>query len=208
MELEGKPGEWVRVQTLEADERKKQPSAAATREGTVIVNNTSELNRVSAPAARDPAQRKAKVFIGYSTTDMRDCDRLKTVLKIMRSEGLAETWEQRCLIPSQDWDKTIKRELEEADLILLLWSQEFQASDYSRDVEMKRALERAAEGKAKLVSIILKPCEWGRHEAAKFLVLPFKGKPVWKHNPRTNAWYNVQEGLRKVLEELRAKSKA
>ena len=83
MELEGKPGEWVRVQTLEADERKKQPSAAATREGTVIVDNTSELNRVSAPAARDPAQRKAKVFISYSTADLRDCDRLKTVLKII-----------------------------------------------------------------------------------------------------------------------------
>ncbi len=42
---------------------------------------------------------------------------------IMRSEGLVETWEQRCLVPGQDWDKTIKRELEEADLILPLWSQ-------------------------------------------------------------------------------------
>lgn len=57
MELEGKPGEWVRMQTLEADERKKQPSAAATRAGTVMVNNTSELNRVSAPAARSVAAK-------------------------------------------------------------------------------------------------------------------------------------------------------
>lgn len=92
-------------------------------------------------------------------------------------------------------------------MVLLLWSQEFEASGYIRDVEMKRALERAAEGKAKLVSIILKPCGWQRHDAAKFQVLPFKGKPVWKHNPRTNAWYDVQEGLRKVLEELRTKAK-
>jgi len=67
-----------------------------------------------------------------------------------------------------------------------------------------RALERAAEGQAKLVSIILKPCGWEHHEAAKFQVLPSKGKPVWKHNPRTNAWFDVQEGLRKLAKSRRS----
>ena len=195
------------MQTLEADERKKQPSAAATREGTVIVNNTSELNRMSAPAARDPSQRKAKVFISYSTADLRDCDRFKMLLKTMQSEGLAETWEQRCLVVGQDWDKTIRRELEEADVIVLLWSMQFEASGYIREVEMNRALERAKAGKAKLVSVILKPCDWERNEAKRFQVLPFKGRPVSKHTPRDNAWYEVQEGLRKVLEDLRAESR-
>jgi internalin A len=206
MELEGKPGEWVRVQTLEADERKKQPSAAATREGTVTVNNTSELNRMSAPAARDPSQRKAKVFISYSSRDARQHDELTVRLKPLRSEGLVETWSDRCLVAGEEWDKNIRRELEEADVIVLLWSAQFEASDYIQGVEIKRAVERAKAGDAVVVSIILEKCGWQKL-AGDYQALPPKGKPVRNTQPQRDAWYAVQEGLRKVLEKLRAKSK-
>jgi internalin A len=206
MELEGKPGEWVRVQTLEADERKKQPSAAATREGTVTVNNTSELNRVSAPAARDPSQRKAKVFISYSSRDARQHDELTVRLKPLRSEGLVETWSDRCLVAGEEWDKNIRRELEEADVIVLLWSAQFEASDYIQGVEVKRAMERAKSGEAVVISIILEKCGWQKL-AGDYQALPPKGKPVRNTQPQRDAWYAVQEGLRKVLEKLRAKSK-
>jgi internalin A len=207
MELEGKPGKWMPVQTLEADELKKQPSAAATREGTVIVDNTSELNRVSAPAARDPSQRKAKVFISYSSRDARQHDELTVRLKPLRSEGLVETWSDRCLVAGEEWDKSIRRELEEADVIVLLWSAQFEASDYIQGVEVKRAVERAKAKQAVVVSIILEKCGWERTAVAKYQVLPRKGLPVRDTEPQRDAWYNVQEGLRKVLEELRAKSR-
>ncbi len=205
MELEGQPGEWVRVQTLEADERKKQPSAAATSEGTVIVDNTSELNRVSAPAARDPSQRKAKVFISYSSRDARQHDELTVRLKPLRSEGLVETWSDRCLVAGEEWDKTIRRELEEADVIVLLWSAQFEASDYIQGVEVQRAVERAKAGEAVVVSIILEKCSWERTPVAKYQVLPRKGFPVRNRKPIRDAWYEVQEGLRTVLEGLRGK---
>jgi internalin A len=206
MELEGKPGEWVRVQTLEADERKKQPSAAATREGTVVVNNTSELNRVSAPAARDPTQRKAKVFISYSSRDARQHDELTVRLKPLRSEGLVETWSDRCLVAGEEWDKIIRHELEEADVIVLLWSAQFEASDYVQGVEVKRAVERAEAGETVVVSIILEKSGWERTAVAKYQVLPRKGRPVRDRKPIRDAWYEVQEGLRKVLEEFGVKS--
>lgn len=206
MELENKPGKWMPVQTLEADELKKQPSAAATREGTVTVDNTSELNRVSAPAARDPSQRKAKVFISYSSRDARQHDELTVRLKPLRSEGLVETWSDRCLVAGEDWDKTIRRELEEADVIVLLWSAQFEASDYIQGVEVKRAVERAKADEAMVVSIILEKCGWERTAVAKFQVLPPKGRPVRDRKPIRDAWYEVQEGLRKTLEALRAKS--
>ena len=50
-------------------------------------------------------------------------------LKPLRSEGLVETWSDRCLVAGEEWDKTIRRELEEADVIVLLWSAQFEASD-------------------------------------------------------------------------------
>lgn len=207
IELAEKPSEWVRVQTLEADERKKQPSAAATSQGTMTIDNTRELNRVSAPAARDPLQRKAKVFISYSNRDARQHDELTVRLKPLRSEGLLETWSDRCLVAGEEWDKTIRRELEEADLIVLLWSAQFEASDYIQGVEVQRAVERAEAGHAVVVSIVLEKCGWERTAVAKYQVLPRKGRPVRNAQPQRDAWYEVQEGLRKVLEQLRKKSR-
>jgi hypothetical protein len=110
-------------------------------------------------------------------------------------------------VAGEEWDKTIRRELEEADVIVLLWSAQFEASDYIQGVEVQRAVERAKVGEAVVVSIILEKSGWQRSDVAKYQVLPPKGRPVRDRKPIRDAWYEVQEGLRKVLEELRAKSK-
>ncbi|MBI4661576.1 MAG: toll/interleukin-1 receptor domain-containing protein [Verrucomicrobia bacterium] len=174
----------------------------------MIVDNTSELNRVSAPAARDPALRKPKLFISYSSRDARQHDELTVRLKPLRSEGLVETWSDHCFVAGEAWDKTIRRELEEADVIVLLWSAQFEATDYIQEVEVQRAVEWAKEGEAVVVSIILEKCGWDRHAAADYQVLPRKGRPVRDRKPIRDAWYKVQEGLRNVLEKMRAKSES
>jgi hypothetical protein len=107
-------------------------------------------------------------------------------------------------VGGEEWDKTIRRELDEADVIVMLWSAQFEATDYIQGVEIKRAVERANAGEAVVVSIILEKCGWERSALAKYAVLPPKGRPVRDWKPVRHAWYEVQEGLRKVLEELRA----
>ena len=106
----------------------------------------------------------------------------------------------------EEWDKSIRRELEEADVIVLLWSAQFEASGYLQGVEVKRAVERAKAGEAAVVSIILEKCGWMKL-AGNYQALPSKGKPVRGTKPQRDAWYEVQEGLRKVLEDWRAKAK-
>ena len=54
-----------------------------------------------------------------------------------------------------------------------------------------------------VVSIILEKCGWERTAVAKYQVLPRRGFPVRNKQPQRDAWYEVQEGLRKVLEDLR-----
>jgi internalin A len=202
IEIAGRPGEWIRVQTLEADEQQGQWSAAATRQGTLTLDSTSELNRLSARVSRNSPRRKVKVFISYCSKDARQHDELTVRLKPLRNDGFVETWSDRCLVAGEDWDKTIRRELEEADVVIFLWSQHFEASNYIVGVELKRALERANLKQVVLVSIILEQCGWWRHGVNKFQVLPPKGHPVRDTQPQRNAWYQVQEGLRLVLKEL------
>jgi hypothetical protein len=45
-------------------------------------------------------------------------------------------------------------------------------------------------------------CCWERTALAEYQVLPRKGRPVRNTQPQRDAWYELQEGLRKVLENV------
>jgi internalin A len=95
--------------------------------------------------------------------------------------------------------------LERANLTILLVSAEFIASDYCRDVEMKRALDRAAQGEAIIVPIIARTCLWKDAPFARFQALPDNGKAVTAGATRSakdKAWTNVAEGIRSRARQL------
>jgi internalin A len=203
LEVESRPGIYVPVQTLRADEAERKDSSASTPQGTYTFKPTPELNRLSEPEARDERQWRAKIFISYSTSDARLKDQLLVRLKPMReSAGLVEWWHDRFITPGEDWDGEIKTELEKADEILLLVSAQFLASRYIRDVEMKRAIERANNGEALLIPIVLENCGWRNEQFGKFNALPRKGTPIRDAKPQRNAWYAVEEELRDVFKKL------
>ena len=62
---------------------------------------------------------------------------------MQESHGLIEWWYDRCIPPGNDWDHKIRAELDHADIIVLLVSPRFLASDYIRGVEVERAVSRA-----------------------------------------------------------------
>ena len=204
LEIEGQAGVYVPVQTLRADEdARRQKSSASTPKGTIDFDPSEELNRLSEPAARDERQWRARVFISYSSKDARLKDELMTRLKPMReSAGLVECWHDRLISPGEDWDGEIKSQLEQADVILLLVSAQFLASDYIRGVEIQRAVELSDAEKATVIPVILEKCAWEKEAFGKFNGLPRKGKPIRDTSPQRNAWYEVGEELREVFEKL------
>jgi internalin A len=206
LEIEGQAGVYVPVQTLLADEAKKQNSSASTPQGTISVDPSIELNRLSEPAARDEEQWRARVFISYSSKDAKLKDQLMIRLKPMReSAGLIECWHDRLITPGEVWDGEIKKQLEQADVILLLVSAQFLASDYIRGVEIQRAVELSDAEKARVIPVILEQCGWEKEIFGKFNGLPRKGKPIRDTKPQRNAWYEVEKELREVFEDLRKK---
>ena len=74
-----------------------------------------------------------------------------------------ETWHDRRIVAGDEFNNCIGDELERADIILLLVSPDFIASDYCYDIEVKRALERVSAGQARAIPIILRACDW--HDA-------------------------------------------
>ena len=196
------PGEYVPVATLRADERARRESSIPTPMGSVPLNNKEELNRISTEAARDETRVKPKLFISYSSQDARQHDQLLIRLKKLRTDGLVDTWSDRCLDPGVSWDQKIKQELLEADVVLFLVSAAFEATDYIRDIEVAEACARADLGRCVIVPVILEKCDWENTSLAKYTALPSKAKPIRDVKPQRNAWHQVQQMLRPTLENL------
>ncbi len=87
-------------------------------------------------------------------------DQLEVQLSMLKRQGAIETWHDRRIGAGQEIDGAISGNLEEADIILLLVSPDFLASDYCYDREMIRAMERHHAGDAIVIPVILRACDW------------------------------------------------
>src|SRR6266700_84229 len=93
----------------------------------------------------------------------------------------------------------LEKHLETASVILLLVSSDFLASDYCYDFEMQRALERHARDEAKVIPIILRPCEWHKAPFAALQALPRDGKPVTAWSNIDSAFLDIAQGIRRAI---------
>ena len=103
-----------------------------------------------------------------------------------------------------EWKAQIDNHLNSAHLIFLLISADFVASDYCYDVEMKRAMERHDAGEARVIPIILKPCDWHNGPFGKLQALPKDGRAVTDWSNRDKAFTDVAKGIRAAVAELAA----
>ncbi len=147
-----------------------------------------------------------RIFVSYSHEDENFRDELLTYLKLLERRGVIETWHDRKIMPGTNWHHEIDANIERADIILLLVSADFVASDYCYDVEVKRALERADKQDVRLIPIIIRDVDWSSTPFAKFHSLPHNGRAITRWPERDSAWRDVIEGIEKAAEEVRKKS--
>src|SRR6187549_735200 len=100
-----------------------------------------------------------KVFISYSHSDEFYCKELEKHLSVLRRDGYIDTWKDRKIIPGEEWNNAISKELLSAKIILLLISSDFLSSDFCYDIEMKTAIERHNSNEAVVIPIILRFCD-------------------------------------------------
>jgi hypothetical protein len=92
--------------------------------------------------------------------------------------------------------------MESADVILLLVSPDFVASDYCWDVEVARALERHQAGQAVVVPVILRPTYLDGAAFMTLQALPEDAKPISQWPNADEAWVSVARGLATVCERI------
>jgi hypothetical protein len=148
------------------------------------------------------------VFFSYSHKDDRYRQRIDEHLSLLKRQGLIASWFDHKITAGKDLDQEIARHLERARIILLLVSSNFISSDYCFCTELARAIERHKDGSARVVPIIVKPCDWTSAPFGALKALPRDGKAITKWSTQDEAYYNIAMGIRDVVKELNANRKS
>ena len=156
--------------------------------------------------ATDERRQAVRLFYSYSHKDERLRNELETHLKLLQRRGLIDPWYDRNIDAGDDWKQEIDENMERAEIILLLVSADFLASDYCYEKEMTRALERYENGEARVIPVIVRDVNLKGVPFAGLQYLPKDGRAVTKWPNKDSAWRNVSEGIEKVSEEMRKKS--
>ncbi len=141
-----------------------------------------------------------KLFLSYSHKDEPLKDQLNVFLAPLRRSGKIAVWQDRQILPGTEWDAAIKQELAEADIILLLVSPDFIASEYIWKYEIAGAMERHERREATVVPIIVRPCNWHDMPFAKVQALPRNAKPVTQYANQDEVWLDIVQGIKRLVE--------
>ncbi len=143
----------------------------------------------------------AQLFFSYSHKDEDLRDQLEVHLAMLKRQGVIETWHDRRIIAGDPLDHEIDANLETADVILLLLSPDFLASNYCYDIEVTRAIERQRAGLAQVIPVILRPCDWQNGTPfSGLMAVPKDGKPVIKWPNLDDAFLDIVKAVRRAID--------
>jgi hypothetical protein len=143
-----------------------------------------------------------KVFFSYAHRDEVFRDEMANHLSILQRQGIISSWYDRRIEPGTEWAREIDRYINSAEIILLLVSPDFIASDYCYELELKRALERHEAGDARVIPVILRPVDWLNAPFGKLQALPRDGKAVSVWANRDEAFTDVAKGIKVAINSL------
>jgi WD40 repeat protein len=129
---------------------------------------------------------------------------LEDHLAALRRANRIQTWHDLQLEAGTEWEPAILNKLDTADIILLLVSHNFIASEYCYGNELKRAIARHDEGTARVIPIILSSCDWNHPDVpfSKLNALPTPAKPIKNWADPNDAFTIVAQRIRETVQSL------
>lgn len=151
--------------------------------------------------------RPVRLFISYATRDRDLKKQLDTHLALLRRQGLIEMWGERSLeadLPDASVDQD-NPQLATAEIVMLLITPSFMASDYCYAGEMTQAIELHRSGDLRVIPIIARPVDMSGAPFAKLQGLPSNHKAIVKWSDQDDAWLDVVRGLRTIVQTMAAR---
>ncbi len=143
-----------------------------------------------------------EVFFSYAHEDEELRDELAKHLKLLERQKVIAAWHDREIGAGTEWKHSIEQRLNSAQVILLLISADFLASDFCWGVELRRAMERHEAGEARVIPVILRPVDWRSAQFDKLQALPKNALPITTWSNQDEAFLDIARGIRQVVKEL------
>jgi tetratricopeptide (TPR) repeat protein len=140
----------------------------------------------------------ALIFFSYARPDKILRDRLEIHLSYLKYRGLITSWHDQQIRAGDQPVEQITINLHKANIILLLISPSFMASDYCYSTQMQQAIQRHTLQEADVIPILLRPVLFTGAPFAELAMLPSNGKPVASWRDRDSAFVNIAYGIEKV----------
>jgi len=150
-----------------------------------------------------PQGQAIALFFSYASKDEALQNELAKHLNLLERQGVITSWDSRQILPGDEREQVISRQLNTADIILLLISSDSIADDTCYDLEIRRAMERHQAGEAHVIPILLRSVDWMGAPFSQLDVLPKNKQPVTTWDNRDEAFRQVAEGIRAVAIALR-----
>lgn len=158
-----------------------------------------------------------KVFISYSHEDVIEKQRLMTFLKPLERSGKINIWQDLKLQAGVKVQQEILDKLDEADIVIMLVSQDFIGSDFIYDHELQNAMKKRIQNKVKILPIMISDCtifdldlyidndEDQKVKMGDYYFVPQNEnnniKPIrlWEPHLQDSAWKQVYNELKKLI---------
>ena len=145
-----------------------------------------------------------KLFYAYAPEDRSLLARLEAHLSLLKREDLITPWSDRSIIPGTNWVNAINEYINSADIVLLLISPDFLASDYAYSSEMALALKRHQKGETRVIPIILRPTFIENSPFSHLQFLPRNGKPVTSWTDINEAFFEIAAEIKRICDQIRS----
>lgn len=142
------------------------------------------------------------LVFSYAHADEALRNELEKHLSPLKRMGRISTWHDRRIVPGEEFVDQIDQHFAQADIILLLISSDFIASDYCYQIEMTNALQRHEQGDAVVIPVILRTCAWHQLPFGKLLAATVDGKPIVQFPSYDEGFVQVVEAVSRALDKL------
>jgi hypothetical protein len=144
------------------------------------------------------AEGALRVFLSYHESDAALKQQLDSHLIALKRGQLIEVWSDEEIKLGQDMSEATRKQLQRADVVLLLVSASFIACDEIWKTEVEQAMARREQGTI-VVPISLRPCDWEGLPFAKLQGLPRSGQPITSYPDLDLAFMEVARELRALV---------
>lgn len=173
--------------------------------------NLPHLPRTSIPSKPESPKMIApfNAFISYSHKDEWLKDEFIEAMSALSRSGKTVLWDDRRILAGKYLETEISKAIHSADVMFLLVSSSFIASDYCMEIEFKKALELNSKGQLYIVPIIVRECDYNITPLEKLNIIPADATPVnpdgaiqTEHTKRDSGWAKVISEIKRVFDEL------